>query len=81
MDRSEVKAIVEAEIDPLMDRLGIPHWRITVCFGPIDADRTPCPSTSPAVRNQIFSGANCAISNALRTDIAFFLLPLPCSRI
>jgi hypothetical protein len=38
MDRSEVRAIVEAEIEPLLDRLGISHWRITVHFGPIEAD-------------------------------------------
>lgn len=34
MDRSAVKAIVDREIEPLMRRLGIPHWRITVSLEP-----------------------------------------------
>lgn len=33
MDRSKVKAIVEREIGPLMGRLGIPHWKVTVSYG------------------------------------------------
>lgn len=32
MDRSEVKAIVDREIEPMMERLGIPHWRIVVNY-------------------------------------------------
>lgn len=38
MDRSAVKAIVDREIEPLMRRLGIPHWRITVAFEPAPTD-------------------------------------------
>jgi hypothetical protein len=30
MDRSEVKAIVDREIEPLMEMMGVPHWRIKV---------------------------------------------------
>jgi hypothetical protein len=32
MNRSEVKAIVERELEPLMRKLGIPHWKIRVVF-------------------------------------------------
>lgn len=32
MDRSRVKAIVDASIDPLLTRLGIGHWRIEVGY-------------------------------------------------
>jgi hypothetical protein len=32
MDRSEFKAIVEREIEPLMERLGVLHWEITVSY-------------------------------------------------
>lgn len=35
MDRSAVKAIVDREIEPLKARLGIPHWRIVVTYGPV----------------------------------------------
>ncbi len=38
MDRSECKAIVEREIEPMMERLGIPHWRLQVSYGPIPSD-------------------------------------------
>lgn len=34
MDRSAVKAIVDREIEPLMRRLGIPHWKIRVTLDP-----------------------------------------------
>lgn len=32
MDRSEVRAIVEREIGPLMTRLGISHWEVVVSY-------------------------------------------------
>jgi hypothetical protein len=32
MDRSAVKAIVDREIEPLMVRLGIPHWHVVVSY-------------------------------------------------
>jgi hypothetical protein len=32
MDRSEVRAIVGREIGPLMQRLGIDHWDVTVSY-------------------------------------------------
>jgi hypothetical protein len=32
MDRSAVKAIVDREIEPLMARLGIPHWHVVVSY-------------------------------------------------
>lgn len=35
MDRSECKAIVEREIVGLMERLGIPHWRLVITYGPV----------------------------------------------
>jgi hypothetical protein len=38
MDRSAVKKIVDREIEPLMARLGIPHWRITVGYKPAPVD-------------------------------------------
>lgn len=38
MDRSAVKAIVDREIEPLLRRLGIPHWRITVSYEPAPPD-------------------------------------------
>jgi hypothetical protein len=38
MDRSAVKAIVDREIEPLMKRLGIPHWRIVVGYEPESTD-------------------------------------------
>ena len=34
MDRSAVKAIVDREIEPMMARLGVPHWRVSVDYGP-----------------------------------------------
>ncbi len=34
MDRSEVKAIVERELETLQKRLGLPHWRIVVGYEP-----------------------------------------------
>lgn len=38
MDRSQVKAIVERELEPLMERLGIPHWNITASYSPLSPD-------------------------------------------
>jgi hypothetical protein len=38
MDRSAVKAIVDREIEPLMDRLGIGHWKIRVNYRPEATD-------------------------------------------
>src|SRR5260370_42055938 len=38
MDRSEVKAIVDAEIGLLMRRLGISHWKVTVSYDPERCD-------------------------------------------
>jgi hypothetical protein len=32
MDRSAVKAIVDREIEPMMERLGVPHWQIVVSY-------------------------------------------------
>lgn len=32
MDRSEVKAIVDREVGPLMRKLGLPHWKIRVVY-------------------------------------------------
>ena len=34
MDRSAVKAVVERELEPLMMRLGIPHWNVLVVYKP-----------------------------------------------
>ena len=34
MDRSAVKAIVDREIEPIMKRLGIPHWKIRIGYEP-----------------------------------------------
>jgi hypothetical protein len=39
MDRSEVKAIVEREAGPLMERLGIGHWRVKVTYDPSGVDQ------------------------------------------
>lgn len=36
MDASEVKAIVELVIEDLRDALTIPHWRISVDYGPCE---------------------------------------------
>lgn len=38
MDRSAVKAFVDHELEPLMSRLGIPHWRIVVAYEPSPVD-------------------------------------------
>ena len=38
MKKAEVKAIVDANIEPWMEKLGIPHWSIEVTYGPC-ADR------------------------------------------
>ena len=40
MDRSQVKEIVDREIEPLMKRLGIDHWKVMVSYDPerIDGD-------------------------------------------
>lgn len=38
MERSEVRAIVEREIDCLKERLGIPHWRIKLGYDLRDGD-------------------------------------------
>lgn len=38
MDRSEVKAIVDREIEALKERLGIPHWRIKASYDLRDGD-------------------------------------------
>jgi hypothetical protein len=34
MDRSAVKSVVERELEPLMMRLGIPHWHVVVGYKP-----------------------------------------------
>jgi hypothetical protein len=36
MDKSTLKAMVDREIEPLMRRLGIPHWRVTVSYGLVE---------------------------------------------
>lgn len=36
MDASEVKRIVDERIEPMMRAVGIPHWRITVEYEPLD---------------------------------------------
>lgn len=38
MDLSAVKTIVDRELEPLMARFGIGHWRIVVSYAPTDAD-------------------------------------------
>jgi hypothetical protein len=38
MDRSEVKAMVEGELEPLMQRLGIRHWKVRVSYDPESVD-------------------------------------------
>jgi hypothetical protein len=38
MDQSSAREIVERDIEGLMEALGIPHWRITVEYGPIPGD-------------------------------------------
>ena len=37
MDKSRVKALVEDNIERYMRLFGIPHWRVTVEYGPIDS--------------------------------------------
>jgi hypothetical protein len=39
MDRSAARAIVDREIEPLMRRLGIPHWHVSVVYD-LRADNT-----------------------------------------
>jgi hypothetical protein len=40
MDKSQVRAVVERELKPLIDRLGLGHWDIKVEYGPIGGDRS-----------------------------------------
>jgi hypothetical protein len=46
VDRSAVVRIVGRTIEPLMERLGIPHWHIEVIYGPLTDDgERPSPGT------------------------------------
>jgi hypothetical protein len=36
MDRSAVRAIVERELEPLRERLGLGHWDLDIEYGPIE---------------------------------------------
>src|SRR4051812_30600557 len=38
MERSEVKAIVAVEIEPMMRRLGIAHWKVSLDYESIRPD-------------------------------------------
>lgn len=38
MDRAAAKAVVDREIEGLMGRLGVPHWRVKVAYGRISGD-------------------------------------------
>jgi hypothetical protein len=40
MDKSQVQAVVERELKPLIDRLGLDRWDIKVKYGPIGDDRS-----------------------------------------
>lgn len=42
MDRSAVAAIVERHLPALMDRLGLAHWSIRVCFDLREGDEDSC---------------------------------------
>ena len=52
MDSSVVRAVVEKEIEPLMERLGIGHWSVSVGYEPHtsgDPDRIPGGRCTPLV--------------------------------
>jgi hypothetical protein len=42
MDRSEVKAIVEREIEPLLRKVGIAHWKIRFSYQNESVDADGC---------------------------------------
>lgn len=37
MERKDAKKIIDRELVPLMERLGIPHWKITIVLGPTES--------------------------------------------
>lgn len=36
MERKDAKKIIDRELVPLMERLGIPHWKVVITLGPIE---------------------------------------------
>jgi hypothetical protein len=42
MDSSAVRAVVEKELEPLMNRLGLGHWRVVVGYEPHTSEDTDC---------------------------------------
>lgn len=38
MDGSKVRAYVTKYIEPLMEAIGVPHWRVTVSYLPLEGD-------------------------------------------
>jgi hypothetical protein len=49
VDRGQVKAIVDREIEPLMARLGVPHWHVTVSYD-LRADDGTCRTNGRCTR-------------------------------
>lgn len=68
MDLSAVKAIVERDADALLRAFGVPHWTVTIEYGPIDGADDDCHAQGQCHRLLDYESATISLDPAALDD-------------